>query len=480
MNSKEIKQILEKIYGPPKQSMAIDEEAKVAEDTEENVKELYYYVYPDTDKVRNVRDALTAGLEGNGGKWIADLTQTYPKNSGGNLSENRIPQCAKYYENRVGWSLTFHSITGVRYHKSRGKRIVAKLMLSGRQAAFLHETGQDSFFGYWDEGYYRYNAKRQTTEGFCYWINKNLVIDPLFRKFSAEFFTYMGEHSEHHILKDIGRTIDKFGFFLPPMRYQEIIQYRTPKEFVMSMLPDADRLGINLDALDLNTAYVIARLAPIVRPIDWKYLKTLDENVIRKSFTLNGIFDGVKSSDLVAAYYWVKLCPYWTWSCDTVDTARDYARMCLECNAPIGLRYTEGGLERAHDEMVRVMESRTLEDDLNTPLVTVPSRFDRLEHGLVELYPREFERIKDARRLLEEGQNQHNCVFSRRDLVREDRAAIFHWRFAEEDYTIQFERNYRGDYVIAEIRAKFNEECPAPVLKELHDTLRMLSIMSWV
>ena len=481
MYREEIKQLLEKVYGPPKHSLVLDEKTKPeTEETSNSAgKTYYYYTFPDADRVRSMRDALAAGLEAGGGKWIADLTQEYPKRARGDISESSIPQCACYYEGKYGWHLTFYEIKGVQYHKSRGKQIAAKLILKDQGAAYLYEDEPGDFFGYWDDLNHRGGRKGQKIEGMYYWMNKNLALDPMFRRFSEEFFLVRGEKSGYGILKDIGRTIGKFGFFLPPMMYKELVQFHTPGEFIRSLLPTADKLGINLDALDLNTAYVIARLAPVIRPIDWKYLKALPEEVVRKAFSLNGIFEGVKTEDIVAAYYQVKLDDGFSWCREVVDTARDYAHMCLECNVPIGLRYSEGGLERAHDEMVQRMEARTLEDELNTPLVTVPSRFDRLEEGLCTLYPQEFERIRDARRLLEEGQNQHNCVFTRRGIVREDHAAIFHWHFADDDYTIQFERNYRGDYVVAEIRGKYNEDCPAPVLKELRDTLNMLSIMSW-
>ena len=114
-------------------------------------------------------------------------------------------------------------------------------------------------------------------------------------------------------------------------------------------------------------------------------------------------------------------------------------------------------------------------NELNVSLVTIPSRFDPLETRFNTLFPGEFERIRDTRRLLEEGEEQHNCVFSRRHIIRNDHAAVFHWDFAGEHCTIQFAIDHHGEYYVNEIKAKYNEECSLPVLQQLRFALHRVN-----
>lgn len=235
-------------------------------------------------------------------------------------------------------------------------------------------------------------------------------------------------------------------------------------------MPSAGALGINLNTLDLNMAFYISELLQVTSRQDWKYIKTLSFDVISHLFSLNVLFEGAKAEDVVSAYYQHSLEK----ECEPEEVgqyARDYGRMCIELNRAIGLGYSYRGLIRAHDELSRLITHRALEQDLNTPLVTIPSMFDPLETELNRLYPGEFERIQDARRLLKEGEEQHNCVFSRRQMIRNDYVSIFHWNYAGGSYTIQFGKDQFGSFHVEEIKGKYNAECSVATLRRLNDIL---------
>ena len=94
-----------------------------------------------------------------------------------------------------------------------------------------------------------------------------------------------------------------------------------------------------------------------------------------------------------------------------------------------------------------------------------------MERCLEDKYPREFERIKDVRRLFQEGEQQHNCVFSRRFMIREDRATVYHWGYNEKNYTIQFGIDEYDLFYIQKIKGRFNEPCSPSVMRELNKRL---------
>ena len=463
MFNDEVKILLEKHYGIPRRTLTI-------EGNSNRGNRIYYYTFPNVEKVTAIRDALNGTyLQGGEGDFI-ELTQMYTSSSA--VIKNNLSQCACYTECDSEWAIQFYEIVGVRYHKSFGKQIVASLILGKYPVVSLSSSEHDSFFGFWGRPFsHRVNAKHQTTKGISYWINKNMIRSIAFRNFAVDFFSFVGKQSKIHILKDISRTIMKYGYFLPSITFEEIARYHTPKEYISAILPNAYNIGINLNTLDLNMAYVISALAPAISEHDWKYLKTLSPVIVSAAFSLNMLFEGVKVEDVVSGYYQCKLEDE-TYYHDAVrEYAKDYCQMCADNNLPIRLGYSYHGLVRAHNELSAFISRRSREQDLNTPLVAIPSKFDSLEERLNTLFPGEFERIRDARRLLEEGEEQHNCVYSRRHVVRSDCAAVFHWDFAGEHCTIQFAMDHHGEYYVDEIKAKYNAECSLPVLQQLRYAL---------
>lgn len=466
MYNNEIKELLEKHYGTPRRTLIVCEgDCNVIRG-----KRTYYYTFPNTEKTLAIRDALNETDAHDKDNSFVELTQMYSNASG--ATKEKLNQCACYREDDGNWTIEFYEIVGVRYHRSFGKRIAASLILGKYPIVSLSSSEPQSFYGFWERFvFHQPNAKRQNTEGLSYWVNKNLFNSAAFRGFAADFFILMGSQTETYILKDIGRTIMKYGFFLPSIRFEDIKKYHTPKEFVSAIMPNADQIGINLNALDLNMAYVVGTIAPAVNRHDWKYLKTLSPNVISTSFSLNMIFDGVKIEDIISGYYQHKLRPETYYYKTVHEYARDYSRMCIESSVPIRLGYSYQGLVSAHDELSRQIIRRSREQDLILPLIRTPSKFDFLEEQLNRFFPGEFERIRDTKRLLEEGENQHNCVYSRRYLVRGDRAAIFHWDYVGESCTIQFAMDHQGEYFVEEIKAKYNETCSSHALQHLRYVL---------
>ncbi|MBO4219970.1 MAG: hypothetical protein J5933_03485 [Clostridia bacterium] len=466
MIKEEVKKLLEKHYGTPRKTLTIGKSTNRG-------KSIYYYTFPDSEKVTAIRDVLngTQLFQGDDGDF-SELTQMFASSP---ADKNNLSQCARYKECGGDWFVDYYEITGVRYHRSSEKQIDATLLLGKYPVTSLSSSDGYSFFGFWGQPLWRrVNGRYQTTRGFSYWINRNMIRSIAFRNFAADFFFFMGCQNKIHILKDISRTIRKYGYFLPSVTFEEITRYHTPKEYISAIMPGADSLGVNLNRIDLNLAYVISILTPAVYKKDWQYLRSLSPAVVSAAFSWNMLFDGIKIHDLVSGYYLCKLENERINQYTVSHIAQNYCQMCIDNNIPIRLVYSYHGLVGTHNTLYNTL-SAWGEMDVNTPLVADPSRFDFLEERLNTLFPGEFERIRDAGRLLEEGNKQHNCVYSRRNVVREDRAAFFHWDYAGEHCTIQFAVDLNGKYCVEEIKAKYNAECSLPVLQQLRDALNKVN-----
>ena len=145
--------------------------------------------------------------------------------------------------------------------------------------------------------------------------------------------------------------------------------------------------------------------------------------------------------------------------------------MCLEAGEKFRLNYGLDALIRAHDELSIKNRMKANKEEFEKPLLAVPSKFDDLETAIKNTGSTEFERICTTERLLREGEYQHNCVFSRRGLVRRDRASIYRWNHKGDSYTIQFIKDRRGCYSVDEVRARFNHSITTEHLRDLKQVL---------
>lgn len=474
MYSDEIKRILQATYGVNASTLDVGSSA-------ERGSKLYFYTLDGefTDEIASVRDALNRQLSKNTIGRLIELTQFLPGNKWD------LPQCARLAENNGRWTLTFHFVKGVRYHRSFGNHIASTLILQNTPVITLSSEKKDTFYGYWDKTVCVRSGQdaveQVTTDGMNYRINRNLLSNSQFRAFTAAFFSAAAETEKMYILKDIGRTIKKCGCFLPSIPFSSVIQSHTPKEIIDASVPEPGVLNLNYNKIDLNTGYAIASLAPAVSRRDRPALIGISMDLFAKCFTLKNAFDGFNSFESVGSFivnYYRHVRGFSEKELD--DYVKDYVAMCLDTNTPVKLRCSLKKLIEAHDELSRAVRKNRLEAAGSESLVMTPSRFDNLEKSLSFLYPNELQRIITSEQLLAEGETQHNCVYSRKALIQSDRAAIFHWSFENAGHTVQFSADRRGRYYLDEVKARFNAECSQSAITRLREMLAAANTCQWI
>ncbi len=463
MYNSEIQELLEKHYGSHKSSLTIGSSRKS--------KRTFYYAY--NEEILSIRDALN-GLPKNSISNLAALVQSF--------DEKECSQCACYSENDRGeWQLHFYKIQSVNYHKSVGNKVAATLILSKYPVVSLSENAP-FFYGVFERHLPAFQNEKPV-ERVSYWVNKNIQSNIAFRGFAADFFSLVGEAEKKYILKDVGRTILHTGCFLPSVGPADLIAFHNPRELNRTFFRQEPRelgINLNLNKLDINTAWIIAMITPRVSP---KEVSQLDPRIVGAALSKHILFEGLSNSndsiiefcanyianrinDLQPnhSFVGIRICAW------------DYVRMALELQVPIRLYFSSyGELVRQHDRLAEKLNRKQLEQEASIPLLRTPSVFDALEQGLSLLDP-SIQRIRDLDRLMEEGATQNNCVVSYRDRIRKDIIAIFSWDHYENRYTIEFSLDDKGRYVLAQIKGKDNQEAPRAVVKDL---LQMLERMNY-
>lgn len=472
MYNEQIKQILKSTYEVSAHTLDIGSSAVRGE-------KLYFYSLDKAceSEINTIKKMLDSQFSSKGTDSMSELRQLFPGDRW------HLPQCACYTESEGFWYLTFHSVKGVRYHKTYGKHIAATLMIQDIPIVKLSEESNDTLFGYWDETFYNRNRNggevQAVTKGLNYRVNRNLLHNTRFRTFTSEFFLAVAETERKYILKDIARTVREWGYYLPSISPEDTFACHTPAEVSALVVPNADRLSINFNRVDMNVGYVIKMLSPFIDKRDWPELVKLTPELTRKCISSKNLFDGMNSSESMEEF----LVNYYRFSRafsekDISGFVGDYIHMSIECNTPIRLSSSSNKLKEVHDKLAELIrEKEYLAAEQNVLLVTTPSKFDNLEKAFNDLFPNALQRMHTSEQLMKEGEFQHNCVFSRRDLIRKDRVAIFHWNFENASHTIQFAIDRWGKYYIDEIKARYNQECSWSAMTKLREMMAAVNFV---
>lgn len=437
-----VKWLIDKHLGAYKKSIYIGTDISMDGET-------YYYSLKNEERIIQIRELLENHYKDYGIDELPWLEQRFddPVDNG-----KEITQCFCYSEIGGCWYLRIHSVIGVTYSNCNDGIVQAILLLSRHPMAVLCGDDVTRFFGYWGRSFEEDHKK----EGFSYSLNKILLENKSFRDFTVDFFNQVAAIERKYILKDVAKAIEKCGFFLPEISYEKLLSYRNPAELIHSFSSECDDLNINFNKTDINTGYLITKFAAEIDKKDWHYLSQLEPNEIIKTITPDTLREGITTEQFVKKHLMNRTT---VGGADimVLGCVDDYIKLCNVMNVPFRINYDRNGIVRAHDDLSIRHRREANKQVLEKPLLKVPSQFDELEKAICKTGAVGFERICSMERLLEEGEYQHNCVFSRHDLVQKDVASIYRWDHNGESYTIQIEKNKNGYYFIREIRARFNE-----------------------
>lgn len=317
---------------------------------------LYYYTLnKDYEKeIILLRNVLESQLSKNSIGCLNELMQFFP----GDKWE--LPQCACYTETKGSWRLTFHYMKGIRYHRTFGKHVAATLILQDTPIIELSEDKKDTFLGYWDETFFNHNKHRgqaQTvTEGINYRINRNLFSNFQFRSFTSSFFFMVANAEKTYILKDIGRTIKAWGYYLPSISLKSTLNCHTPSEMISLVASESNLLNINFNKADMNVGYVIKKILSFISEQDYPVLLKLTPEIVRKCISLKNLFDGLNSTESIKQF----LTNYYRYERgfsknEIYGFIGDYIHMSIECNTPIRLSSSSNKLKEAHDKLAELI-----------------------------------------------------------------------------------------------------------------------------
>ena len=349
------------------------------------------------------------------------------------VSEHRTPN--SYYI-----SVNFYGITGVVVKKAY-KRYEAKLSYNPKHIISIYINARNG------DLYGKGVNSRETLYpmSFSSYVNKLLLHSQVFREIFKDILILCSNGC--HIIKDIVRTIDEEGYVAMPITVFDIKKSRT-KDDMIRTFTETD-LPVDFNRRSLNHGYLLAELSKLIPPEQIGYMIQIDKEIVVN--TVREIYKKVYPLDDFAGEFVVRYYVKKFGILDSMENRqliRDYIRLAKDHDLPISINFKSANrLVQEHNHLARLYGEQELSAELSRPLIARDTRFAELRHIL----PYEFEWITTTGRLFEEGENQHNCVFSYRDKIRNDESTIYHWSKEDRDYTIEFGYRMDGRYTIQQM-----------------------------
>ena len=304
------------------------------------------------------------------------------------------------------------------------------------------------------------------------------------------------------IFKDISRDFEITNLF--PIKFNDLYKYHTKNELMKDMYGLAKDLPINYNKININLSYLIVKSYNYVNDRSKKILiqlKDKDNSILklvnrciakswqrctykRKVFfflqsiiiyTINEKTDWGKTKkkyieenlNFIAENILDAEFNEFEENCadDMVIQVGDYVNMCIYSNKRVKPK-VDLSISNIDTLIEKHNDVSWLSRKSGTKPVKVPK--DSVFNDLRKILPKEFEWIKNRKRLILETELQHHCVWSYADKISSDMCAIY--SYVDKDgskslcndgkpkrYTIEFNFNKQdGTYYVVQVQGKYD------------------------
>lgn len=304
------------------------------------------------------------------------------------------------------------------------------------------------------------------------------------------------------IFKDISRDFEITNLF--PIKFNDLYKYHTKNELMKDMYGLAKDLPINYNKININLSYLIVKSYNYVNDRSKKILiqlKDKDNSILklvnrcitkswqrltykRKVFfflqsiiiyTINEKTDWGKTRkkyieenlNFIAENILDAEFNEFEENCadDMIIQVGDYVNMCIYSNKRVKPK-VDLSISNIHTLIEKHNDVSWLSRKSGTKPVKVPK--DSVFNDLRKILPKEFEWIKNRKRLILETELQHHCVWSYADKISSDMCAIY--SYVDKDgskslcndgkpkrYTIEFNFNKQdGTYYVVQVQGKYD------------------------
>ena len=429
-----ITKILTDILGASQPSMTLEQ-------TRARTGVCFYYQIPNREPILGILNYLRETYPVNGDFPLGGLS--YPLYDA-RTKNTKKEVSVQVTEREDHMSLRFSPMDEIRFHRSYGKQIVASIH-TDKESVLELLVGED--WAIWT----RSKAGNKKLQ-FNWWLNKCLRENDTIRRVIIALLRRVGK--ELPIYLDVARTIERDRFFFPPLDFDEIKQCHTPTDLIEKT--GVQKLDINYNKLDINVGYYLSRLADCFDEHDGIQLRDYPKTHLLSYIQPKDLFEGPNAERFLTMHYLRDADVFEPWQVRQEIT--DYLQMCIDQDLKPQILPSYDAFVRKHDEMTEGYRKQQMRFEIQKPLVPEHSQFEAVDLAFRRYGMENYEWIRTGERLYQEGEKQHNCVFTYRASIRKDLCAIFHLDRNGESYTIRINKNPKGRFYIADMKRTCNHD----------------------
>lgn len=320
------------------------------------------------------------------------------------------------------------------------------------------------YTSFYRKGYYQfkdeYSIEVKTKKGYYYPLTLKDIEQSnfLFYIFFRKYFLVLAK--ENLLIKDLLKDYTNKKFWIDvPITFSLLRDAKNKKHLLEIKIKD--KVPASLNKYPLYLSYTFLKSIKYLKdkediPKLIEFIKAMfSENYSKKYFYSSKEIDKIKEFFEIYFCFILKIDSY-----KTRRIIEDYINLCFLEKRKINLKIKSyKRIEKEHNElaMKNRLKNQKIEIRKNNPFLKLK-------------LPDEFEIIKDAERLYQEGILNRNCVFSYLDYINLGKCMIYSTVYEEERHTIEIgiEDN---KFILKQIRTYANSEANSKLVKEVKKIL---------
>ena len=275
-----------------------------------------------------------------------------------------------------------------------------------------------------------------------------------------------------YLAKDIKEMLLNNQIILPKINIIDIKHFHNKNELFNNLYKEC--VELNYNKYDINFSYIYNKL--------YKFIKDTQLEKFKNDLNLYFKYNNSSVKLLSLHYNWIYNVLFYFLSEMYIkkdssnynileNILNDYVIMCRSNHSKIDINRIGKNLKKLHDEEI---------DKLNNKKINILKRnnqkfiFNNKYNKLIKNLTNKYILIDDELKLYKEGLLQHNCVYTYKNKIINNKSIIYHLDNYNKSYTIEI-GYYRKKYIILQFFDKYNKEADITDVNNLKNELNYIN-----